>query len=344
MHAVIESGLTNTEELIQINHYRCHQQVLFVSDVLDASGKAINKRYLERRTDHINWSVLIFPIENPPRRNLKLWQQVLYSLAPHGRVQQRVRHFLTKGHKIWEWQYNESAQRVYHIKGNVMDIYTPSVLPQFENRWNCWSRLRIEVPAEELGDIFFTVRKVALAVYSVVSSCTGPPVPAPLLDFWTVIESWGNTWLWDNLTIRGVISWLADAIVDNSLTAMMDGSYMKDTYPHLNSAAFVFECTKSKGRLWGSFVEHSPDAGSYRGELSGLMAIHLILKAINEVNTYLRGPVHILSDCLGAPQKIEDLPPTGYLPSAVIRASSRTSWQTVAASCSTRYSPTSKLT
>jgi hypothetical protein len=41
------------------------------------------------------------------------------------------------------------------------------------------------------------------------------------------------------------------------------------------------------------------------------MAIHLILKAINEVNTYLRGSVHILSDCLGALKKIEDLPPYG---------------------------------
>ncbi len=189
-----------------------------------------------------------------------------------------------------------------------MGIYTPSVLPQFENRQNCWSRLRIEVPAEELGDIC-TVRKVALAVYSVVSSCTAPPVPAPLLDFWSVIESWGNTWLWDNLTIRGDVSWLADSIADNSLTAVTDDSYTKDTYPHLNSAAFVFECTKGRGWLWGSFVEHSPGAGSNRGELLGLVAIHLILKVINEVNTYLRGSVHILSDCLSALKKIEDLPP-----------------------------------
>jgi hypothetical protein len=109
--------------------------------------------------------------------------------------------------------------------------------------------------------------------------------------------------------IRGNISWLADAIADNSLTAVTDGSYMKDTYPHLNSAAFVFECTKGRDQLWGSFVEHSPDAGSYQGELLGLMAIQLILKAINEVNTYLKGSVHILSDCLGALKKIEDLPP-----------------------------------
>jgi hypothetical protein len=125
--AVIGSGITNAEELVQINRYRCHQQVLFVSDVLDASGKAIDKGYLECWKDHINWSVLSFLIKNLPKRDLKLWQQVLYSLAPCGRVQQQVGHFLTKGHKIWEWRYNESAKWVYHIKGNVMDIYTPSV-------------------------------------------------------------------------------------------------------------------------------------------------------------------------------------------------------------------------
>ncbi len=73
MQAVIDSGITNAEELVQINCYPCHQQVLFVSDVLDASGKAIDKGYLERRKDHINWSVLSFPIKNLPKRGLKLW-------------------------------------------------------------------------------------------------------------------------------------------------------------------------------------------------------------------------------------------------------------------------------
>ena len=84
---------------------------------------------------------------------------------------------------------------------------------------------------------------------------------------------------------------------------------MKDTHPTLNSVAFIFECTKGRGRLWGSFAEHNMDAGSYRGELLGLMAIHLILKAVNVVSPNLRGSVHILSDCLGALKKVEDLPP-----------------------------------
>jgi hypothetical protein len=84
---------------------------------------------------------------------------------------------------------------------------------------------------------------------------------------------------------------------------------MKEIYSHINSAAFVFECSKGRGCLWGSFVEHNPDAGSYRGELLGLMAIHLILRGVNVALPNLRGLVLILSDCLGALNKVRDLPP-----------------------------------
>jgi hypothetical protein len=105
------------------------------------------------------------------------------------------------------------------------------------------------------------------------------------------------------------VSWLAEAITKNTLVTVTDGLYMKEIHPHINSAAFVFECSKGQGRLWGSFVEHTPDAGSYRGELLGLMAIHLILRGVNVVSTNLRGLVLILSNCLGALNKVKDLPP-----------------------------------
>ncbi len=39
------------------------------------------------------------------------------------------------------------------------------------------------------------------------------------------------------------------------------------------------------------------------------MAIHLILKAVNKVSPDLTGSVHILLDCLGALNKVKDLPP-----------------------------------
>jgi hypothetical protein len=115
--------------------------------------------------------------------------------------------------------------------------------------------------------------------------------------------------MWDNLAITGNLDWVAASIADNSCVAVTDGSYIKELHPSLNSAAFVLECSKGRGRLMGSFVEQTPNAGSYRGELLGLMAIHLILCSMNEVFKDLRGSVHIYSDCLGALNKVENLPP-----------------------------------
>ena len=59
----------------------------------------------------------------------------------------------------------------------------------------------------------------------------------------------------------------------------------------------------------GSFMESTPNAGSYRGELLGLMAIHLILRSMNEISTDLQGSVHIYSDCMVALNKVKNLPP-----------------------------------
>ena len=115
--------------------------------------------------------------------------------------------------------------------------------------------------------------------------------------------------MWDNLAIMGDLDWIAASIADNSCVTVTDGSYMKELYPYLNSAAFVLECSKGRGRLMGSFVEKTPNAGSYCGKLLGLMAIHLILRSLNEVFIDLRGSVHIYSDCLGALNKVKNLGP-----------------------------------
>ncbi len=114
--------------------------------------------------------------------------------------------------------------------------------------------------------------------------------------------------MWDLLHISGDISWLEGSIAGNICMAVTDGSYIKEVYPFLNSMAFLFKCMGGQGCIVGSFVERTPDAGSYWGELLGLMAIHLILKGLNEFNPMLQGSIHILSDCLGALHKVEHLP------------------------------------
>jgi len=108
---------------------------------------------------------------------------------------------------------------------------------------------------------------------------------------------------------HGDLDWIAALITENSCAAVTDGLYTKELHPYLNLAAFVLECSKGRGRLIGSFLEKTSNAGSYRGELLSLMAIHLILRSLNEVFTDLRGSVHIYSDCLGALNKVKNLGP-----------------------------------
>jgi hypothetical protein len=144
---------------------------------------------------------------------------------------------------------------------------------------------------------------------TIISFTDGPPTHNPPMNFWEVLRKWQRTWMWENLQWVGKDHWIAEAIEDGTLIAVTDGSYMKDLYPNINSAALVLECTKGRSRLWCSFPEASETACSYRGKLVGLMAIHLILLSVNEVQPHLKGSIHICSDCLGALNKVKDSPP-----------------------------------
>jgi hypothetical protein len=80
------------------------------------------------------------------------------------------------------------------------------------------------------------------------------------------------------------------------------------------SAAYILECSKGRGQIYGAFTETTGVANTYRGELLGLMAIRLILLSANRVKPQLTGSMEILSDCLGALKRVTSLP-THRIPS-----------------------------
>ncbi len=118
-----------------------------------------------------------------------------------------------------------------------------------------------------------------------------------------------QTWILENLKWTGEDSWIASSIQDGSCIGVTDGSYMKHLFPTIHSTALVLECQKGRGRLWCSFPKASLTACSYRGELVGLMAIHLLLFVVSETYPALQGSIHIYSDCLCALDKVRNLPP-----------------------------------
>ena len=59
----------------------------------------------------------------------------------------------------------------------------------------------------------------------------------------------------------------------------------------------------------GTFSEQTMVACSYHDEFLGLLTIYLILLSIYKVNPNLLGSVYIYSNCLGALDKVKNLPP-----------------------------------
>ena len=163
-----------------------------------------------------------------------------------------------------------------------MDVYVPSNLPGTRNTANRWIRRRIDQEAEDQGRIC-TVRDAGLAIKAVESKSHLPEeqlLPDSLLE---VLREWGCTWMWESLCLFGNEDWIKGALESCSLICVTDGSYIKDTLPELCSAAFILECEPGKERIVRSFPESSKVANTYRGELFGLMTIHLILLAANKV-------------------------------------------------------------
>ena len=120
--------------------------------------------------------------------------------------------------------------------------------------------------------------------------------------------------MWQDLRLSGGNDWLALAVEEGTCVAVCDGSYMRERFPGVSAAAFVLECSRGTGRMIGSFSERALKACAYRGELLGLLAVHLLLLAVAKLRPRLRGGCRIYCDCVGALRKVAFLP-RSHLPS-----------------------------
>jgi hypothetical protein len=125
-----------------------------------------------------------------------------------------------------------------------------------------------------------TIDREHWQLHSTAPCATTIPAPSTFLE---VLEAWGNTWLWEHMTVTGGVTWVHESIAQGTLVAVTDGSYIQELFPNICSAAFVLECSHRRVRIFGSFSESLRVANAYRGELLGLMAIHLILLSVNKI-------------------------------------------------------------
>jgi hypothetical protein len=126
--------------------------------------------------------------------------------------------------------------------------------------------------------------------------------------------SWSETHWWHELRYSGDGTWLYHATKKGTLICVSDGSFIRELHPDVCSAAIIMECSESLERLTLSVIDTSPSASAFRGELLGLLAIHLILHSIQATSIELTGSAQIHSDCTGALRTVSSLPTSGIPP------------------------------
>jgi hypothetical protein len=316
MQRFLEQGYS-TAQLLTLNRVRKHQQVIFLSCVLNALGSDLDGRYLHRRPDGQKWSELKFPKEHPSPSDFRLWREALGQIIPPGGVSVRLGRCLHIGYKIWDWRVCREEGYLLHYQEGSMEVY--QLVPHSNRRW-VLSQASADpevignpCSVRELGNGHKIITSVAPTVDAIIE-------PITIRD---VIKEWRQGWFWRKLEVVGDDSWLATAIAAGTVLAVADGSYIKELFPNANSCAFVLECQEGRGRILGRLVEGTTDACAYRGELLGLLAIHLILKAVNTLQPTLTGSVRIGSDCLGALGRVTSLPgdrlPSGIKHSDILK-------------------------
>ena len=152
MQMFVRAGF-NKEDLLRLNRVRVHQQVLFMSCVLGASGKYLDKKYMTKRNPEEKLSTLRFPKEKPPNKDFQLWRMALRQIVRAGGIPDRIGRLTHKGYKIWNWRWDLEGKRLIHFKGEVMDVYRPSSLPRMVNVVNRWTRTRIGQELEQCGQV-----------------------------------------------------------------------------------------------------------------------------------------------------------------------------------------------
>ena len=190
-------------------------------------------------------------------------------------------------HRKWRWHYNEATDDLVRLENKVLSHYNLGSGGRTRStvvRDLTWAE---EYVGQDLGRP--TSVTAAFSEATVTKQNEGPPLaagPSITTYFWEYLRAWGGEWMWEgieeNQGTKHDLTWLVEGMSAGSLIWVTDGSYDRLKAPDLSGAGWIIFCTTTGKRLTGWFWEVSNTANSYRAEMLGLCALHLLSQAVSE--------------------------------------------------------------
>ena len=177
-----------------------------------------------------------WPVEHPTDLDMQLWKNAITSICPSRSSTPTVGRNINISHKLWRWYWSATDSTLHPVRsdGATEDVYIAGQKP---NRFQYSHNQR-----RQNHDVECSVQPTIDGTqWQLLSTAVLAPRPQEPSSFLEVLESWGNTWLWDDLTVNGSVQWIEHTIKEWTLLAVTDGLYIWELYPNLCSAAFVLE-------------------------------------------------------------------------------------------------------
>jgi hypothetical protein len=296
-------GLAHTyglsgDSLLSFNCCRCYGNLLFLSDIVNASGTGVDSRFLVDGFRPLE-SRLSFPPECPTLRDWEVWKGFWLKRSTEV-FRSPLGAWICNPHFVWHCYYVRETDLLYmYVDGEYEEWKQREGRTRLERGYVATGKR-----AGNPGGVPASVQRIDIrGEPRLLVSCTGPPFPTPTSQanpsLWDILFSWGGQWMWESIQFDregSDTSWLLTAFCNGTLIGVADGSYDRVRAPRICGTGWILCNRLTRRTLAGSFTEVSSSASSFRGEMLGLCAMHFLCLALEEVSACVSSQVTISCD------------------------------------------------
>ncbi len=113
------------ETLLRLNRVHISFQLLFMSDILTASGNKVNTEILLHHPLGEKCSNMRWPQERPTNSNLQSWKNAMLTICPSRCKSSSIGQFLGNTHRIWHWSWCMGDSTLRHLQkdGKMEEVF-----------------------------------------------------------------------------------------------------------------------------------------------------------------------------------------------------------------------------
>jgi hypothetical protein len=289
------------EDILLLNRCRLFLRAYHLSDIVDGSGVYItDDAWLGRPSNNLH-RTKSWPSQGCPSNGAWiLWRKMIKKC------------FLGRGMKLrnplglwlpvdsdWPWYYSTSDECLYHFDETGWRSFSKLISrgknPIFSSIGKSTSK-----PSNICKATVFQKRDRRVCSGYGEILCNPQPIVNSLQDHLLSMAP-NERWCVDTLELSDDGYIIADSIRNSVAIAVSDGSF-KDTY---GTAAWVLEGENSIGRIIGRVIAPGAesDQSAYRSELSGILAVMIMVKNLCLYHNITDGAVELACDGLSAIDK-----------------------------------------